>query len=277
MNTRALPNFGAGLALGALALGATGCLPSDSGPPPGSVLVTASGDELSPEGFATDDDWQIRYERVLVSMGNVSQGCETSSGSRYLRILDLLVPGTQKVALIYARGEDCPFFFEVGGPPKNAVLGDGVGEEDKTFMRTAGSDKYVQDRGVAFHIAGSATQADMSLRFAWSFRGNILYIDCIKLDIESETSQTFDIRMQTSALFDEPNDTSGTATSAFEPYASADVDGDGEITLGELESVTFPNDPEYPTLGARLYRKTVPELIRVGDTNSCIPGDFLPK
>lgn len=277
MNPKAVPKVGASFALGLLALGASGCLPSDSGPPPGSVLVTASGDELSPEGFATDDDWQIQYDLVLISMGNVNQGCETSSGGRYLRVLDLLVPGTQKLALVYARGENCPFFFDVQSPPKNAVLGAGVSEADKSLMRTAGSDKYIQNQGVVFHVAGSATRAGTSLEFAWSFRENLWYENCFQLDIESETSQTLDIRVRTSALFDEPSDASGAVTSAFDPFAAADGDGDGEITLGELESVTFPNDPVYPTLGARLYRQTVPLLIHVGDRGSCPPGSFTSK
>ena len=150
------------------------------------------------------------------------------------------------------------------------LLGPGVSEADKTFMRTLGSDHYVEDRVIGFHVAGVAERSGTSIRFAWSFRDSIDYVDCGRLHFEGNASTTVDIRVRTGALFDDPDDTND-PPSRFDPFASADANGDGTLMLDELETVTFPDDLEYPTLGARLYRKVAPELPFVPDALPCIP------
>jgi hypothetical protein len=136
---------------------------------------------------------------------------------------------------------------------------------------TPGSDRYVEDRGVGFHVAGVAERSGTSLRFAWSFRENVDYLQCLDgLPFEGGTVATLDIRVRTAALFDDPDDTND-PPSRFDSFASADANADGTLMLDELETVTFPDDPDHPTLGARLYRKVVPELPFVPGAPPCIP------
>ena len=86
-----------GLFLGALFV--LGCLPGDTRPEPGHVFVTAAPSASSVNGFTTDDGWAIRFERLLVGLGNISlesEGCNEYSGSGYDRLFDFTVPTVPK-------------------------------------------------------------------------------------------------------------------------------------------------------------------------------------
>src|SRR5262245_11354688 len=262
--------------VGCLALLVNACLPVDTRPPPGEALITVSSDETS-SGISTADGWLVSFDTLLVSIGDFSLAegeCLAYGESRYTRILDVRNSEPQKLVLVRALGE-CPFIFDVDPPPEDAVLGAGVTEEQKTFMRTIGSDRYAENEGVAWHVVGSATQAERVIRFDWSFRETLFYPSCGDLAFEGEGETTADIRLRTGALFDDP-DSGSPPEARFDPYAPSDGDGDGEVTLEELETIEL-SDPEYPTLGARLYRKTVAELPHVSDETPCESQRFDEK
>ncbi len=51
------------------------CLPNDTRTPPGSVVVNVVSDGVAAKGIpasATSDGWSIAFDKVLVSLGNVS-------------------------------------------------------------------------------------------------------------------------------------------------------------------------------------------------------------
>jgi hypothetical protein len=259
--------------LAPLATAGIACLPIDTRPPPGAVLVTVSSDDTT-AGFTTEDGWTVTYDTLLISLGNfgIAEGpCEQYAESHYVRILDLRRQEPQKLALLRALGH-CPFIFELSSPPEDAVLGAGVTEDMKTFMRTAGSDPYVKNRGVALHLAGTATQGDSAVAFAWSFRENLAYGHlCGDLSFESEVTISLDIRVRTASLFDDPAAPAGSPVARFGPFAAADADADGVVTLEELDAVPVAGSSE--TLGERLYRKTARALIQPGGL-PCMPGTF---
>jgi hypothetical protein len=259
-----------------LATAGVACLPIDTRPPPGSVLVSVSSDDTA-AGVTTEDGWLVTYDTLLISLGNfgIAEGpCEQYAESHYVRILDLRRPEPQKLALLRALGH-CPFIFEVSSPPDNAVLGAGVTEDAKTLMRTPGSDPYVKDRGVGVHAAGVATRGDSSVAFAWSFRENLAYGHlCGELSFESEVTASLDVHVRTASLFDDPEGSAGSPVARFGPFAAADADADGVVTLEELDAVPVAlSEGNFATLGARLYRKTARELIEPGGV-PCMPGIF---
>ena len=252
---------------------ACGCLPTDERPPPGTALFRVSGDDV-PAGFMTDDGWLVRYDEALIAIGNVNlfDDCTPYAEGHYVRVVDLLRMGPQKLTLVNALGH-CAFLFEVRSPPEDAVLGPGVTEAEKAFLRAPGSDPYVSNRAAVLHLAGAAERAGRTVRFAWSFRENLGYADCGVVNFDAETSALVDVRVRTASLFDASEDPA--SPSSFEPFAAADADLDGTVTLEELDAVPLPNDPQYPTLGLRLYRKTARELpIVEGGQMPCKVGPF---
>jgi hypothetical protein len=252
---------------------AAGCLPVDTRPPPGRAVVTVSGDDTS-SGWTTDDGWFVRYDRQLISLGNVGieEGpCVSYAESHYVRIIDLSQSGPQRLAEEYAIGT-CPVMVEVRQPPEEVVLGANVEDEDVALLRTIGSDPYVQDRGVGLHLAGTATRGETALRFAWSIRENLIYGGCNEIAFTTDATVELDVRVVTSALFSDPVLSGGAAGSHFEPFAAADADADGEVTLDELDAVPLEAGGRN-TFGAWFYEHTVPELVTIGGKR-CMPGRF---
>jgi hypothetical protein len=95
-------------------------------------------------------------------------------------------------------------------PAEDAVLGPGVTELDKTFLRTPGSDRYVTDDGVTLRVEGSATMAERTLGFAWSVRQTLFFNKCgivndgnveLGLDLQGGVPLIYDLRIETEGLF----------------------------------------------------------------------------
>ncbi len=237
------------LAAGAVSAALSSCLPTDTRPTPETLHMTAGSDDALRTGFDTADGWHIIYRRFLLALGQVSMtgdACNNYSaggGTGYSRIFDMLIAGPQKVTVLYGTGP-CELGFRVGGLSADTVLGAGVTEADKTFMRTPGSDAYTSDRGVTLQVEGSAAKGGITKRFAWSFRGGLSYTKCVAADgspgatLSGTGSRTIDILIPDGALFADGLDPSR-AVSRFDLFALADDQGnaDGEVTLSELAAI----------------------------------------
>jgi hypothetical protein len=177
---------GAGIAL-------VSCLPKDTRPAPASVDVTVTADPFLLGGdhsVATVDGWSVSYDRFLVSL-NASLDGDTSCASYYndgyQRILDMGIPGPQKLNLLYALGH-CDFGFRVASadPDPYLPLGRGVTQADKSMLGVADTDPYTgqdesgnpQPTGVALYVKGRATKDAVTKTFAWSFRQRVSYQKC---------------------------------------------------------------------------------------------------
>jgi hypothetical protein len=234
--------------LPSLVLAATfhGCLPSDDRPTPGSLLMTASPSLAVEQGVATIDGWQLSFQRVTLGVGHVSlgDGCNSYSEAQYDRVLDVTKGGGQKISEQFGLGE-CDVMFRVGAPDADAVLGAGMTDADRTVMRTPGTDPYMTDVGVSIWIEGTASREGVTKTFRWMLREPYRYESCgVTIDGQFTTgvnlvggeSQTFDIRIAAERLFhDDIQET--TASLRFDPFAAADTNGDGQITLEELGKV----------------------------------------
>jgi hypothetical protein len=237
-----------------LALGLCGgaslvsCLPADTRPTPGSLVVTVSSDDQLRNGIeasATVDGWSIEYDRFLVNLGRASldgDPCNAYSNPAYTRIFDMKTQGAQRVSLLYALGQ-CDFGFNIGNPNADSLLGAGVTEADATFMRTPGEDPYAGVSGVTIHVKGHASNGAEKKTFTWDFRKRAQYHTCktssgAGIDMQGSAAATVDIRIRGGVLF--ADGLGDDARLRFGVFADADTktgDGDGDVTLDELARV----------------------------------------
>jgi hypothetical protein len=236
-----------------------GCLPVDTRPPPAEVTVTTSSSQQTREGIAeTVDGYSIEFERVLIDVGQPYVGdnrddggsCSEYSSANYTRLFDFVaVTAPEEVGLAYALGT-CPFEFVVRFPNLDAKLGTGASDADREFMRTAADDAYSNDAGVSVYVIGSATRDAVTKHFAWPFRERIGYENCWvpaaegaeqnALTLESGGHAQVNLEMQAEALFRDQFDPD-IGMLRFQPFADADTDGDGQITLDELDHLDLEN------------------------------------
>jgi hypothetical protein len=238
-----------------LALSAGACLPTDTRPPPAEITVTVSSSEHTRTGIGHDftvDGFDISFQRVLVSLGGIQvgddnqvAGCSEYSDPSYTRLFDFVrVDKSEKLGLAYALGH-CPFGYVVRYPNANTIVAKGSSVADLELMRTPGSDHFVKDAGVAVYVRGQAERGDETKWFSWSFRKRIGYRSCwieeggekrAGIELASGVPASVNIEIQAEALFRPGLDP---ALHHFEPYARADADADGEITLDELATVSI--------------------------------------
>jgi hypothetical protein len=279
------------------------CVPADNRPPPGSLTLTVSPSPALQSGVDTADGWHVTFERVVVAMGRaaLSDTCNNYAPGTYDRVLDVTSRSGQKLSVIYGLGQ-CDLRFRVSSPSSDAVLGEGVTEEEKAALRAPGGDAYVPRGGVAIAMKGSATRSGVTKRFLFLFRSRVRYGNC-RLDpdagpgvnLEADVDQVFDIRIEAEAVL--RDDVDAAAALRFEPFAAADKDGDGNVTLDELRAVpiatirdagafeagTYELDEDaglfragkpivIETLGDYVYELLAPTLPRWRGTGSCTIG-----
>jgi hypothetical protein len=260
------------------------------------VLVTVTANEQVLSGIpSTEDGWSIGYQRFLVSIGGASldgKSCNGYSDARYGRVLDVQNPDPQKLSISYALGQ-CDFGFRISNPSVDSLLGVGVTEADKTFMRTPGTDLYSLDQGVSIYVEGTATKGTTSKHFAWSFRQRVRYEKCAVevngtpvqgLALAQREAVEVPIEMHGEALFQDSLDPTG-AKLRFEPIAAADTtfgDNDGEVTLSELGKVKLSDvgsattyvdadggTSQWKTLEDYLYLALFPAVARYRGDGTC--------
>jgi hypothetical protein len=272
------------------------CLPQTTLPEPGNLSVTVTASDAFTNGFTTNDGWKITFQRALVGVGRASLDgdkvttyCNLYPDSHYNRLLDMLRPGPQKLALIYSLGH-CDFSFALQRVSANTVRGEGVSIEDQILMSTLASDPWVKNERVSCFVEGRAEKAGAQKHFAWPFRERIAYSGCglsgtdggtHGLTLNGGQSSSVDIRIHGEALFERKPGT--TWSLVFQPFADADDvsgDGNGEITLDELHgapldsSVVVPEDggvdaATITTLGDFVYKFTLPEMARFDEDGHC--------
>ena len=232
------------------------CLPVDTRPAPGSILLVAtSADQPS---TTTADGWAIAIDRLLVGIGGADAGhnskCHRYTETNYLRLLDGRLAKDQKVAIVYGLGQ-CDFTFVTFWPSSETVLGEGVSEADRDVMKGSGLEGPPGPRqeGIVVDFAATATRGDETKRVHWTFSQRTPYGACVRaapgaskqpLELRSDENITLRVGIRGVALFaDDANPE--TAVLRFDPIAWADGAGadlgvpDGVVTLAELRDVTL--------------------------------------
>jgi hypothetical protein len=276
----------------AVAFGLVGasCLPADTRPPAGSVLLTAtSGDEPL---VITADGWSIAVDRLLIGIGfaDFDPPCDRYSDSQYDRLLDATLPKEQKVSITYGLGR-CPFRFAMASPSSDTVLGEGVTEDDRVAMGglwEPGPD--LPPVGITVNFAATAARGAETKRMSWRFLQFTTYDGCslmtpegtpLPLELHSDENLAARITIRGATLFSD--DAKTTAALRFDPMAAADTtlgNGDGEVTLDELGNVKLDEiqnlgpyggyvGPSPGSLEDYLYLVLLPRIVELGDTFVC--------
>lgn len=275
------------LALAAvIALGGSGCLPDDTRPTPGQVQVQVVS---APDSFATDDGWEVTFSAVLMGIGALElegSDCVHYNQTRYTRLFEVTTPdaNAQPVGLAYGIG-DCDLGFDVRTPESNSLLGEGATADDITAMRAEVDDAWVSEpEPTSVHVRGEATRQGQRKRFDWRFRKQYEIKQCAdgssgapgtSMTIDSDQVFQRSLAVDPRSLFRDDHDSETPAT--FAEMAGADVDGDGAITLDELETVPAPLGaggapgafPEQPSIADRLYDARVPGMVRPAGSGRC--------
>lgn len=276
-----------------LAVVATGCLPGDTRPEPGSLFTTVSGSQATRDGFDTVDGWNVSFDSVLVCAGPMQLGDDCQKYAEYSepgydRVLQLVGPERQKLGIMYGLGR-CDVDFELSAPSQDAVLGSGVSGADKTAMRTAGSDPFEANVGTVLHVEGKASRGAEVVAFDWSIRQPLYFKECRAtvngateqgIALEHGTRLEYDLLLEAEGLFRDNVDRE-LAALRFDPFARADADDDGLVTLGELHDVALDDlrtnfgpyaGSDTDTLAGYLYHALWPSLLRYRRTGSCQVG-----
>ena len=254
----------------AAAAAPTGCLPGDTRPEPASILLTVETSAASRDGVKTADGWEITFERGLVSIGDAAldgDACNAYANARYERVFSAPTTGAQKLSLVYGLGQ-CSLRLRLRSPSSDALLGEGASARDLAALREPGTDAWSAKvagtsggkggpmsgfsgqggvNGTALRVVGHARKGGIEKRFAWSFRGNVTLKDCgsaaedggvtTSLDLHGGDVREIPVTLAPEELFRLREGAEGLA---FEPFAAADANDDGTVTLDELAAVVAP-------------------------------------
>lgn len=235
-----------------------GCLPGDTRPEPAQVFVQAEASAPSVNGFTTDDGWAIKFERLLVGLGNiqlVGDNCNNYANAGYDRLFDFTHPGATKLGDVYGLG-GCELQFRLRPPSSEALLESGVSETDRAFMRDSivmADPTQIPTDGppprMAVYMSGVATRAAETKRFDWKFILRYTLSDCE--NVADGTRNTFlhlaggdtlhpVISFHAEDLFQwEGMDG---VVRRFGHFAGVDANSDGNVTLEEIETLASPVD-----------------------------------
>jgi hypothetical protein len=236
---------GAALLLG---LSAFGC-----GPAQGEVTVTLWGEDYIadhiPPAMGTEagfeNGWTVRFQKFLVSVGNVTVGVSDGTAPHMLaglRVFDL-VPAAQPVAIgtlsmLEARRMD-RVSYEIAPAADGSIAGN-VSDADLQWM---------QSQGYAVYLEGEATQATQGrYTFRWGFRTATRYAGCHDASnmpgivVPTQGTGRAQLTVHGDHLFYDDLQ-SPEAKLRFDAIAQADTDGDREVTLEELAAVDLTRLP----------------------------------
>jgi len=204
--------------------------------PEGELEVRIYGEAFIEEGIPASefaDGWALQFDSFLVNLGNVNVGPSRMNGAGLdefpFHVYDLTRPsmglGQQVAEGPVNVGFYAPSFWIA--PDAEPVASD-VSEADLARIR---------DGGLALYVAGSASKAGVTKRFAWGFASNTSYGNCeVETEVTSAAPASVEFTIHGDHLFYDDL-FSETPSVRFDLIAQADVDGDGEITQAELLAV----------------------------------------
>lgn len=266
------------IAVGASLLGVSACLSADERATPGLVTMTIEPSPATTDGFDTADGWRITFDRFVTAAGSVTldtpsapgadrsapESCVDYTGARYDRLFDFAHTARADLGLAYGLGA-CSARYRLKSPSTDTLIQPGTATEDVTFMRTRATDPWVDDGRVNVWVEGRAVKGTGETRvekhFDWVFRRGARIARCARdggegfvdeITLEADGTHALRAVVRGEELFRADLDVASPLV--FEPFAGADADGDGEVTLIELDAVpvsveTPVTTPTGPTMG----------------------------
>ncbi|MCX4240008.1 hypothetical protein [Paraliomyxa miuraensis] len=202
-----------------------------------ALRITAYGEEYIEDRIPAEelvDGWEVDFSRFLVALRDVEANGE-------------LLPGAFVVDLAQGSGGEG---HELGVLTLPAVdhphLGYRVAPVDAATPVSATDDDVATlvDAGASIRVEGQATKDGQTLRFAWSFATDTHYVECHGAAALEEGDATSQLTIHADHLFYDDLD-SEEPNVAFDLVASADADGDDEITAEELRALDITSQTRY--------------------------------
>lgn len=197
---------------------------------PGALQVRIYGepfieDEIPSTVFA--DGWTVRFSSFLVNVRDIHANGEPLRGEW---VFDLTTPSGgdgHDIGTLQLPSEERPILEFTIAPAIAPEMGN---VENTSVERLVAAE-------AAMLVEGVATRGDESIVFSWPFSTTTVYHDC-ESDSEVSASQgaSSQLTIHADHLFyddldlPEPN-------VAFDLIASADTDGNGEVTVQELQAI----------------------------------------
>lgn len=272
------PPYALALVLGLLAACSDGD-PTGSGGE-GTAAFTTWGEEYIEQEIPEDpgdgtgfvDGWTVRFSKFLVSIGGIvvsNQAGESGGTHPGSKLFDNTVPGVKSVVEfpgIAARAWD-RVSYEIAPVTDETELDASASEDDETLML---------DGGYSLFASGTATKDGVEKTFAWGFTTATLYDECSSeqdgreqegLVVKNNARTTAELTTHGDHFFYDRLQASPDATVPtslrFDALAAADEDGDGEVTLEELDGTLIDVRLYDPSgLGAATYGEFVTALAR---------------
>lgn len=210
----------------------------------GTLNVTIYGEEFIEKGIPASvfsDGWSVTFNKFLVSVGEVSAArgeaapdLEDGSYRIFNLVTDSAEKGHQVVSKTVPGGSYNRVAFRMA-PPQGGVTAGNASAADRDVLTRGGYGLYV---------AGSATKGGSTKTFAWGFPGRTFYKKCESTAMVSGASATSQLTIHGDHLFyddlfsKEPN-------VSFELIATADRDGNGEVTQAELTALDIRTQARY--------------------------------
>lgn len=222
--------------------------------PVGAIEVTSSS-PTAQNVITTSDGWSIKADKLVVHVTQmtVTGADDVLTASAAAVIADFAKPGspsllsaTNRKARVWER-----FAFEIGPAAEgDVVLAGDVAEADVTRM---------QKEALSILFEGTATFGDQKKTFSWALTTDTLYSDCPAVVVPPNDTGAVDIVFRADVFF--ADDPARPDLLQFQPFADADADGDGAITLEELAAPSG--------LGAALEENARRIVGSVHGTGSC--------
>lgn len=232
------------LALCSLALAAGACGDNIGGSLPGTLDIQIYGESFIEEGIPADvftDGWSLRFDRFLVSVGEVSATAAGASAPALeddtYRIFDLAQSSGGSGFLVLSG--DVP-----GGAYDDIAYRIAGSSEAEAGNAEAADVALMNDNGYAIYVEGQATRGDESRTFAWGFTTATTYRRCRSVAAIDGNDASSVLTIHADHLFYDDL-VSEEPSVRFDAIAAADGDEDGDVTTDELGAVDITGFERY--------------------------------
>lgn len=256
-----------------LAASAAACSASDNGE--GTVTFTTWGEEYIEDGLPSDaflDAWSVKYSKFLVVYNHVTVADDDGTVVAKIEhplVFDMVKKAKGKpktLASFELEAKSWPnVSYQVGPIADDAEPGELATDEDVSLL---------QDDGASVHVEGTATSPTGTEKtFSWSFSPATLFEGCHGMQDGKEVegvlitnggTQEVELTVHGDHMFyDDLQSEEGGPR--FQAYADADADGNGEVTLAELDEVplfTIPAEKGTYGTGALGNVNTLGQYVR---------------
>ncbi len=203
-----------------------------------TLRVSVYGEEFTEDRIPTEafiDGWEVEFSRFTIAISDVEVDGEPLDGSFVLDLTEDSQGAGHELGTMMVPALDSPSLSFSVQPPTAATPVSAT-DEDVAEMVAQGSSVVAE---------GQATRGDEVIRFSWSFATTTRYAQCEgTADLASDPEPTTELTIHVDHLFYDDLD-SEEPNVAFDLIASADADGDGEVTAAELRAVDITSETRY--------------------------------